>query len=268
MVIESGQTVMLWPDDAPDMVVIPAAERPSLRVYPAPGDPAPTVVVLPGGGYGFVSPLEAEPVARWLNGEGFTAITVTYRMAPHRSPAPLQDAVRAIRLARAAADEWGVIPSRLGLMGFSAGGHLAASVATLGADVAFLEETDLSGVIARPEALVLGYPVITMHPPHAHEGSVANLLGDPAADADRERWSLETRVTADTPPTFLWHTAEDEPVPVENSLLVAERLAHHGVPFALHVFPHGRHGLELAVDEPLASAWTGLCADWLRATLA
>ena len=129
-------------------------------------------------------------------------------------------------------------------------------------------DADLSEILPRPDALVLCYPVIAMRPPHAHEGSVANLLGVPAVDADRERWSLETRVTADTPPTFLWHTAEDEPVPVENSLLFAERLAHHGVPFALHVFPNGRHGLDLAVDEPLASAWTGLCADWLRATLA
>lgn len=259
--------VRLWPDDAPDMVDLPAALRPALRVFPAGDRPASTVVVFPGGGYGMVSPNEGEPVARWLNRAGFTALVVTYRVAPHVFPLGLRDAVRAVRLARSRADEWGVRPDRLAVMGFSAGGHLAGSLATLGEDVALMGDEELMNVLPRPNALVLCYPVITMTPPFAHEGSVRNLHGAAAAETERTAWSLERRVSADSPPTFLWHTAPDEAVPVENSLLFAGALAHHRVPFALHVFPRGRHGLNLATDEPLASAWPDLCAAWLHETL-
>ncbi len=264
---ESPFSIGLWPDDAPDMVQLPEDLRPSLRVFPAAHGAAPTVVVLPGGGYEMVSPDEGEPVARWLNTAGFTAIVVTYRVAPHVYPAALRDAVRAVRLARSHGDDWSVQPDRLAVMGFSAGGHLAGSLATLGEDVALLGDDDLIGVLPRPDALVLCYPVVTMEPPFAHEGSVSNLHGDLATDAQRAAWSLERRVTADTPPTFLWHPAPDAAVPVENSLVFAGALARHGVPFALHVFPTGQHGLNLATDEPLASAWPGLCATWLHETL-
>ncbi len=259
--------IRLWPDDAPDMAALPPALRPRLRVYPHSGEPAPTIVVFPGGGYGMVSEKEGDPVARWLNAAGFTAIVVTYRVAPHQYPSALRDAVRAVRLARTHAAEWGVRPDRLAAMGFSAGGHLAGSLATLGEEVALMGDDELIDVLPRPNALVLCYPVVTMVEPSAHEGSVRNLLGDRVPDARRAEWSLERRVTADTPPTFLWHTAPDEPVPVENSLLFATALASHGVPFALHVFPTGEHGLNLAADEPLAAAWPDLCAAWLHETL-
>ena len=267
MPTETPLQVRLWPDDAPDMTGLPNALRPELRVYPAGEVPSPTVVILPGGGYGMVSADEGEPVARRLNAAGFTAIVVRYRVAPHVYPAALRDAVRAVRLARSHGADWGVRPDQLALMGFSAGGHLAGSLATLGEDVALMGDDELMDVLPRPDALILCYPVVTMEPPFANEGSVSNLHGDPVTGQQRTDWSLERRVTADTPPTFLWHTAPDEPVPVENSLLFAGALARHGVPFALHVFPTGRHGLNLATDEPLASVWPDLCTAWLHETL-
>lgn len=257
----------IWPDDSADMIEIAEGLRPSLRVYPLGDGPAPTVLVFPGGGYGMVSPHEGEPIARWLNGAGFTAVVVTYRVAPHEYPAALRDAIRAVRLTRTHAEEWGVQPDRLAVMGFSAGGHLAGSLATLGEDVALMDDDDLLDVLTRPNALVLCYPVVTMTAPVAHEGSARNLFGESVSDAQRREWSLERRVTADTPPTFLWHTVEDAAVPVENSLLFAGALTAHRVPFALHVFPTGQHGLNLAADEPLASAWPELCGAWLHETL-
>ncbi len=265
--MDDAREIRLWPDDSPDMIEIPDGLRPKVRIYPAGHGPAPTVLVFPGGGYGMVSPREGEPIARWLNGAGFTAIVVTYRVAPHQYPAALRDAVRAVQLARTHAQEWGVQPDRLAVMGFSAGGHLAGSLATLGDEVALMDDADLLDVLPRPDALVLCYPVVTMTAPVAHEGSVRNLLGESVSDDRRREWSLERRVTADTPPTFLWHTVEDAAVPVENSLLFASALAAHHVPFALHVFPTGQHGLNLAVGEPLASAWPELCAAWLHRTL-
>lgn len=267
MSIETPLQIRLWSDDEPDMAGLPEERRPWLRLYPATQAPAPTVVVFPGGGYGMVSSDEGEPVARWLNAAGFTAVVVTYRVAPNRFPAALRDAVRAVRLVRHHAAEWGVQPGRLAVMGFSAGGHLAGSLATLGEDAALLGDDDLIDLIPRPNALVLCYPVITMTPPFAHEGSVGNLFGQSVTAAQRSEWSIERRVTADTPPTFLWHTAPDAAVPVENSLVFASALARHGVPFSLHVFPTGRHGLNLAANEPLASAWPDLCAAWLHQTL-
>lgn len=262
------EDIGLWPDDSPEIDRSSKALRPALRVYPAGNGPAPTVVIFPGGGYGIVSEREGEPVARWLNGAGFTAIVVTYRVAPHRYPAALRDAIRAVRLARHHGTAWGVQPDRLAVMGFSAGGHLVGSLATLGdTELPGNEPDDLVGISPAPDALVLCYPVVTFTAPFAHEGSPANQHGEAVSADGRRGWSLEHRVTASTPPTFLWHTAPDEPVPVENSLLFAGALAAHRVPFALHVFPDGEHGLNLAADEPLASAWPALCAAWLHDTL-
>jgi acetyl esterase/lipase len=215
--------------------------------------PHPAMVVCPGGGYRRHAPHEREPVARWLNGLGIAAFVLEYRVAPQRHPAPLEDATDAIRTVRQRAAEWRVDPSRVGILGFSAGGHVAASAGTLAEDPS-----------GRPDLVVLCYPVISFGE-HRHDGSMLNLLGDdPPADA-QAALSLETRVSAETPPAFLWHTAEDGAVPVENSLLFAAALARHDVPFALHVFPHGRHGLGLAEGEPEVGAWTSLCAAWLRA---
>jgi acetyl esterase/lipase len=190
-------------------------------------------------------------------------------VAPDRHPVPLDDARRALRTVRHRAAEWGVRPDRVGVLGFSAGGHLAASLSTHW-DRGREESADaVERESCRPDAAVLCYPVISLLQ-YAHLGSMRNLLGDSPALAQRRELSAELHVTAETPPTFLWHTGADAGVPVENSLLYATALAQHGVPFALHVFPYGPHGMGLAdgaagrASDPQAVAWTRLCAGWLE----
>jgi acetyl esterase/lipase len=161
------------------------------------------------------------------------------------------------------ADEWGIDRRRVGVLGFSAGGHLASTLAThweLGRPAS---SDPLEWESSRPDAQILCYPVITFGP-HRHEGSMVALLGEDPPAYRRELLSNELQVKADTPPAFIWHTADDEAVPVENSLLFAGALRARGVPFELHIFPHGRHGLGLAEDDAAVGAWTGLCAAWLR----
>lgn len=224
----------------------------------------PLVIVCPGGGYGHRANHEGVEVARWLHELGLHAAVLHYRVKPHRHPAPLHDAQRAIRLVRHHATTWRVDPARILILGFSAGGHLAASATTIhdGGDPGASDPVARQS--CRPDGAILCYPVITLGE-HRHDGSRRNLLGDTPDPALVESLSLETRVDARTPPCFLWHTADDGAVPVQNSLLFASALARHRVPHALHVFAHGRHGLGLAQDHPEARAWTGLCATWLRA---
>ncbi len=206
------------------------------------------MIVCPGGGYGGHADHEGEPVARWLNTLGVTAFVLRYRLGranPH--PAPLDDAAAAVRAVRLQGFD------RVGVLGFSAGGHLAATLSTRPPD-------DQS----RPDLAVLCYPVITMADPHAHVGSRENLLGAEPSAATIDGMSADRRVTPRTPPAFVWHTADDEVVPVENALLYAAALRANGVPFELHVYAHGRHGVGLAGDDPVLRSWTERCADWLR----
>ncbi len=256
-------SVMLWPDGAPGALGQSREDQPRLTPYlVASPRPAAAMVICPGGGYALRAPHEGEPVARWLNGLGVSAFVLDYRVAPYRHPYPLLDAQRAIRLVRHRAREWGVDPGRVGILGFSAGGHLASTVGTHydAGDPDAPDPVDRQS--CRPDLLVLCYPVISFGP-HRHSGSMKNLIGDDPPAELRELLSNELHVTADTPPTFLWHTADDAGVPVANSLLFAEALSRHGVPFALHIFPSGRHGLGLATEHPEVSAWTSLCACWL-----
>jgi acetyl esterase/lipase len=203
------------------------------------------MIVLPGGGYGMHAPHEAEPVAEWLESLGFQASVLRYPIAT-RHPGPLH-AVRAqvARLRRLGAQ-------RVGILGFSAGGHLAGHAAL--APDARRDE--------RPDLAVLCYPVVSMLTEH-HAGSRANLLGADATAARRREASLEELVTPDAPPLFIWHTADDASVPVEHSYRLAGALAAHGVPHELHVFPCGSHGLGLAGDDASVGQWTRLCARWL-----
>lgn len=238
---------------------------PSLTFYPADGaGDRLCVIVFPGGGYCFRAPHEAEPVARRINAMGHHAFVLDYRVAPYRHPAPLLDAQRAVRFVRYNAERYGVRPDAIGVLGFSAGGHLAASLATLYGK-RFAEPADaVDTASARPDFAVPCYAVVSMTGPFAHAGSRANLLGDPY-DAERALLlSPERQVDAKTPPVFLWHTADDASVPVQNSLAFAEALARHQVPFALHVFPKGRHGLGLAEEEPEVARWAGLLEKWLE----
>ncbi|WP_251551559.1 alpha/beta hydrolase [Neobacillus muris] len=220
------------------------------------------MIVCPGGGYHHRANHEGEPVARWLNSLGISAFVLNYRTAPYKHPVPLTDAQRAIRFVRSHAEEWNLDKQKVGILGFSAGGHLAASTSTL----YHHHGTDFSDLVdqedCRPDLAVLCYPVISLLE-HFHEGSMINLLGDHPDEEARTLLSCDRNVTADTPPAFLWHTADDASVPVENSLLYAAALSKKKVPFEMHIFPHGRHGLGLASDEPIVGKWTELCAGWL-----
>lgn len=245
--------------------------QPVLDCYPLPGDrPRPALVILPGGGYGARAPHEGVDVAERFNTLGMHAFVVQYRVAPYRFPAPQLDAFRAIRMVRALAgrpgNPWRIIPGQLAVCGFSAGGHLAASTGTMfaDADVDALAGDDADAGSQRPDALILGYPVISFNAEWGHTGSGRNLLGE-GREAENHRFSLEQRVSAETPPTFLWHTADDGGVPVENSLRFVSALQRCGVPWGLHVFPHGRHGLGLAPECRDIRLWAELAAEFLVA---
>lgn len=257
--------VRLWEQAAPGSRGDGLADTPHLIPYRIETErPAPAVIVFPGGGYEKHAPHEGEPIARWLNSLGIASFILKYRFSPYRHPVPLLDAQRAIRLVRYRAAEWGVDPERVGIIGFSAGGHLAATASTQFdyGDEAAPDPVDRMS--CRPDLAILSYPVITMEKPFAHEGSVACLLGDDTSDEMRKAMSAEKNVRDDTPPIFLWHATADKAVPVENSLLFARALAAAKVPFSLHVFPGGKHGMSLAKEHPELCVWPTLCATWLR----
>jgi acetyl esterase/lipase len=259
------QPVLLWSDGAPGALGRERSDIPSMVPYLPAGGRAngAAIIICPGGGYAGLFEGEGAPVAEWLNSLGITAFVLHYRTGPrYRHPAPLLDAERAVRVVRARAKEWGVDPGRIGILGFSAGGHLASSVGTH-SDSGRLEASDpIERVRSRPDVMVLVYPVITMGA-ETHPGSKQNLLGpNPSPDAIA-LLSNEAHVTKETPPTFLVHGVSDEAVPVENSLLFAAALRKAGVPFELHLYERGRHGFALGRGDPALSSWTKRCADWL-----
>jgi len=260
-------TIPLWPATPPDDVKGAASapdEVPNLVPFLLQdGTPRACVVVCPGGGYWRRADHEGDPVARWLNTLGIAAVVLHYRVQ-RRFPGSLRDAERAVRLVRHNAVAWGIDPQRVGILGFSAGGHLAASACTLGRAGDAAAPDPIERESARPDFGVLCYPVITAYEGR-HNGSIAMLLGDePWDETLRERVSLERQVTAQTPPCFLWHTADDAAVPLSNSLDFAKACAQHGVGVSAFIAPHGRHGLGLALDDPEVGAWREACANWLR----
>lgn len=266
---EEPQTELLWPAGAPGAKGEAEDDQPTLTAHlPAARKATGTaVVVCPGGGYGHLAiGYEGHDVARWLADHGVVGFVLKYR---HRGngyghPAPLDDAQRALRTVRARAAEFGVDPERIGILGFSAGGHLASS-AGVHFDAGDPDAADaIERASSRPDFLILCYPVISFTAPVTHQGSRQNLLGkDPDPKLVR-KFSTELQVTAGTPPTFLWHTTADKAVPAENSVLFYLALRAAGVPAELHVYEHGRHGLGLAKDAPGAQRWTASCFDWLR----
>jgi acetyl esterase/lipase len=259
---------LLWPDGAPGALGTGAADQPRVTVYRAPpeGATGAAVIVCPGGGYArLASDHEGRQVGEWLNSFGVSAFVLQYRLGPrYRHPLPLLDAQRAIRLVRARASEWGVDPSRVGILGFSAGGHLASTAATHFDDGRpdAIDPVERQG--SRPDFAVLAYPVVSLFDPPAHASSRRNLLGEPPDPALVELLSNERQVTPRTPPTFLFHTADDASVRAQNSVSFFEALRKAGVAAELHVFAHGKHGVGLAADDRALSAWPRLCAAWME----
>lgn len=234
-----------------------SADGPSLEIHRPAKTARTAVVVCPGGGYRVLAPHEGTVIGEFLAANGVLAAVVPYRVFPHRHPAPLADACRAMRLMRHHF-EW--LP--VGIMGFSAGGHLAATVATQ-PDLYHDPNDELVGEhSARPDRVILCYPVISFVAT-AHQGSGVALLGENATDDQRRQLSNELHVTQETPPAFLFHTADDPAVPVENSLLFASACVQQKVPVELHIFPHGRHGVGLAADDPVLRRWPELLVNWL-----
>ncbi|KIL39177.1 esterase [Gordoniibacillus kamchatkensis] len=255
----------LWQQAAPLAAGTTEEDLPALEWYPAAGEgQKAAVIVCPGGGYGRRAPHEGAPIAEWLNTLGISAAVLRYRVAPYRQPAPQLDALRAVRYVRHRAAAWGVDPERIGILGFSAGGHLASSVSYLADDGDPAAADPVERMSSRVQASILCYPVISMSSEFTHTGSRDNLLGDSPEAGVGERYSGEKMVHERTPPTFMWHTADDAVVPVENVLELATALRRHGIPHELHVFESGRHGLGLAEDHEEARAWTLLCAAWLH----
>ena len=225
----------------------------------------PSILICPGGGYGMVSQREGEPIALHFLPEGCNAFVLTYSVAPNRFPTQLREVAAAMELIAENADVWNCDPSRVAILGFSAGGHLAAHYSTC-YDCA--EVREVFPASRSVSASILCYPVITADPAYAHLGSFINLTGhDPITPADIEKFSCDRRVTDHTPPAFLWHTAADGGVQVMNSLLYAGALAQRNIPFELHVYPFGNHGLA-TVDEHTNNGLdkkTSHAADWLSA---
>jgi acetyl esterase/lipase len=256
--------IELW-EKAPGYDPAYGQEAPGLNLFLLDdGQPHGLVIVFPGGGYNMLAPHEGVPIAEWLNAAGYSACVLNYRVAPYRHPVPFQDASRAVRTVRAHAAEWGVKPDKIGVLGFSAGGHLAATVSTQfdGGDPAASDPVER--VSSRPDAAVLCYAVVSFTRSFSHTGSGQSLVGENPAPGLKESLSAENRVTPSTPTCFIWHTADDASVPVQNCLVFADALHTNDVPFELHVFPHGRHGLGLANDDPVVGQWKGLCANWLK----
>ncbi|MBD8563247.1 alpha/beta hydrolase [Oxalobacteraceae sp. CFBP 8763] len=269
----------LWPEGVPGMRAGLGPEKtesgrvsqvidPDLTIYlPAVDRPNGTaVIVCPGGGYERLSmDREGEQTARWLTTLGVTAFVLKYRMRDFGHPAPLQDVLRAVRLVRSEAARFGVQPDRIGVMGSSAGGHLAASAGTLFDHQLGRTGAALDRVSARPDFLMLMYPVITMDGPAVHAGSRKALLGAAPSQADIELMSLERQVTARTPPTLLIHTQADQAVPVENSILFYQALTRAKVPAEMLLFEQGSHGMGMRDGLGTASLWPRRAEEWLRA---
>lgn len=258
--------LVLWPGGAPGAVGNEPVDIPTLTPYlPSKGRATgAAIIVCPGGGYQHLADHEGRPVAEWLNSIGVTAFVLKYRLGPrYHHPAPLQDAARAIRTVRARAVEWNVDPERIGILGFSAGGHLASTAGTH-FDSGKPDATDLiERVSSRPNLMILIYPVITMKQ-QTHAGSKNNLLGPNPPPDLVTLLSNEEQVTKETPPAFLVHTSTDTAVPVENSLMFAMALRKAGVPFEFHLYERGPHGFGLGLKDPVLATWPGRCADWLR----
>ncbi len=264
------KTELLWPNGAPGAKGTADADKPLLHVWLPPADKAvgTGIVITPGGGYGGLAMgHEGADVAKWLNSLGVAAFVLQYR---HRGtgyghPAPLDDAQRALRTVRARAEEFKVDPNRVGVLGFSAGGHLASTLDTHFDKGQPTAEDPIARVSCRPDFAILIYPVISLSGPYAHGGSRSNLLGPEPDPKLVENLSNDTQVTAETPPTFLVGSGEDTAVPPENCVMFYMALRKAGVAAEMHLYQKGPHGKGLAPDVPGMRNWPAACAEWLKA---
>ena len=261
------KVISVYPGPAPGALGNSAADRPTLDVYLPAANPTRTaVLVIPGGGYGMVvADREGSDPAQWLIERGVAAFVLHYRVAPYRYPAPIADAERAMRLLRSQSEGLGFAPDRLGVWGFSAGGHIASVLATLFDNGIAASPDGVERQSDRPDFVVLAYPVVTMKPGLGHAPSVEHLLGPRPDPASVALLSSEDHVTPMSPPAFVFTTNDDDVVPATNSVAYASACQRAGVPIELHMFQHGPHGVDLAVNRPVLRVWTTLLENWLRA---
>ena len=257
------ERIKLW-ENTPEFKPEYGQPEPTLTPYLLPdGKKHGCVIVCPGGGYVMKADHEGGPVAQRLNELGFHAFVLDYRVEPYHHPVPLMDAQRAIRFVRCHAERFGVLTDKIGILGFSAGGHLVCTAATMWDDGDPDAADPVERVSCRPDVFIPCYPVASIGL-FRHQGSAESLLGDQDSLALERTLSAENRVNDLTPPAFIWHTAEDNAVPVENSLRLAKAMIGHNIPVSLHVFPYGPHGIGLGrEDAPLAEDWSALLGDFL-----
>jgi len=258
---------LLWPNGAPGALGNDESDRPNLTVYlPQVNGVQSGVVVCPGGGYGMLAvDHEGKQIAEWLNARGIAAFVLRYRLGPrYHHPVELGDAQRAMRLVRYRAAEYGIAADKIGIWGFSAGGHLASTAGTHFDSGLAAASDPIDRTSSRPDFMVLCYPVISFITPYAHRGSMRNLLGDNPDPQLAASLSNETQVTPQTPPTFLFHTNSDSGVPAENSVLFYLALRKAGVPAEIHIYERGEHGVGLAPFDPVLSSWPRHLEAWMK----
>jgi len=282
-----GQIIPLWPEGIVDNPVTKEAEthdnsrgilwitnvqEPTLEVFLPVKNNATgkAIVICPGGGYaGLAYDWEGTAIAKWLNSKGIAGLVLKNRLPeadvnPQSTTAPLQDAQRAIRLARQHAEEWNISADQVGVMGFSAGGHLASTLATHYDENHQLNPSAIDTISARPDFAILVYPVITMDPAHYHGGSSINLIGSNPSEEIIALYSNELQIDSLTPPTFLVHSTDDKAVPVKNSLLFYEGLVKAGVLAEMHIYPTGGHGYALGIKGGHEQTWVHRLEEWLE----
>lgn len=263
MTVQAAESFPLWEKGAPGALGKTDKDIPTLTIFkPAEGSASgAAMIICPGGGYGGLAQHEGKDYAEWLAKNGVTAFVLKYRLgsAGYRHPRMLEDAARAVRTVRSRAGEWKIDQARIGIMGSSAGGHLASTLLTHFDGGDQTAEDPIEKESSRPDLGILCYPVITLGE-KTHQGSKRNLLGENPSEDLVKLLSNELQVTKETPPVFLWHTAEDTAVVPDNSMLFAAALQKNGVPYELHIYEKGRHGIGLANSHP----WTEQCLRWLK----
>ena len=240
--------------------------RPTLDIFlqRTNGKPLGAVVVLPGGGYTHLAEHEGGLIAAQFNNMGFHAFVLKYRVAPNRFPAPQQDVLRAIRIIRANAAAWEVDVDKIAILGFSAGGHLAASCGTSYKEIPIKKIDKIDNQPSNPNAMILCYPVIDICADFAHKGSGDALFGTTDITKEKQSWCCQNKVTDDTPPAFVWHTATDAGVPVENSIAFAKAMWAKKRKCELHIFPSGPHGLGIGYKVPNVETWLEMAGKFLK----